>query len=86
MKRQDSAPFKAVVTLEAKADVTTSFGNFFRRIPLDDPVLFNPGVQPMHPKKGRLYAVTNLGQINLDSLCEARMAAGVFWANENRLK
>lgn len=83
--REDNEPFNVVVTLEAKADVATSFGNFFRKTPLDDPVLFNPKAQlkhDKHPTRGRLCGVQNLGEVDLYALCDARISAAAFWAED----
>ncbi|KAI1505743.1 hypothetical protein F5X99DRAFT_367584 [Biscogniauxia marginata] len=82
LKREDDEPFNANVTIEADADVATSFGRFFRKVPLDDPILFNPQAQPKHPKKGRFYGARNLNCVDLYSLCDAKMAAKAFWASE----
>ncbi|ROW06292.1 hypothetical protein VPNG_08110 [Cytospora leucostoma] len=83
VRREDNERFDAVVTLEAEADVLTSFGKFFKSTPLDDPVLFNPKAHlkhEKHPKKGRLCGVQGLGEVNLNALCDARMSAEAFWA------
>lgn len=82
LRREDDEPFNAKVTLEATADSAMSLGRFFRKVPLDDPVLFNPKVQPKRPKKGRSYGVENLGAVDLYSLCDAKMSAKAFWASE----
>ncbi|ROV96754.1 hypothetical protein VSDG_05533 [Cytospora chrysosperma] len=86
IRREDNEPFIAVVTLEAEADVATSLKKFFRTTPLDDPVLFNPKAQLKHDKymklKGRQCGVRNLGEVNLYTLCDARMSPAAFWAED----
>lgn len=77
--RDDDEPFHAEVTVEVDADMATSIGSFFKRVPLDDPVLFNPKAQGKS-RKGRAQGVLNLGDVDLYSLCDARMSAKAFWA------
>lgn len=82
--RNDNKPFKATVALKTEADMATSFGRFFRKIPIDDPVLFNPDLDESlrhHTKEGRTYGVMGLDKIDLNSFCEARISAPAFWAD-----
>ncbi|KKP06333.1 hypothetical protein THAR02_01578 [Trichoderma harzianum] len=73
LRREDSKPFNAKVTLEADADFVTGLERKFSKVPLDDPVLFNPTLTGDKPKKGRSYNVQDLGSFDLYSLCDVRM-------------
>lgn len=82
LKREDEEPYKAMVTLEAEADLATKLGSFFRfsaKQPLDDPILFNPRWEPKKPQKGRSRDVENIGDMDLYSRCEVRVAPEVFF-------
>lgn len=74
LRREDSEPFNAKVTLEADADFVSGLERKFSKVPLDDPVLFNPTLTGKKPKKGRNYNVRDLRSVDLYSLCEVRMA------------
>lgn len=75
LRRETDDPFNAIVTVEAKADFSTSLGGLFRKIPLDDPVLFNPRAERKVAKKNeaRSHGVENLDAELLYSLCDARV-------------
>lgn len=73
VRREDDEPFKATVSLEADADIATSFSRFFRKTPLDNPVLFNPKAEAKPGRKGRARGVLNLAKVDLQALCDARM-------------
>ncbi|KAI6380853.1 hypothetical protein MCOR25_001522 [Pyricularia grisea] len=75
VRRETDDPFNAVVTIEAEADLATNFGSLFRKVPLDDPVLFNPKAERKGSKKNeaRSRGVENLGDEPLYSYCEARV-------------
>ncbi|KAF4961921.1 hypothetical protein FSARC_9962 [Fusarium sarcochroum] len=74
LRREDSEPFNAIVELEAKVDWHTGLENKFLRVPLDDPILFNPQLTKKKPKKGRSYGVGNLASVDLYELCKVRFA------------
>ncbi|GJC81095.1 hypothetical protein ColLi_03933 [Colletotrichum liriopes] len=74
LRREDAEPFNAMVTLEADMDFLSGLERKFSRVPLDDPVLFNPKLAGKKPKRGRSYGVQNLAAVDLYSLCEVRMA------------
>ncbi|KOS20398.1 hypothetical protein ESCO_005289 [Escovopsis weberi] len=42
VRREDNEQFKAVVTLKIKTDWRSTIERWFSRVPVDDPVLFNP--------------------------------------------
>ncbi|GKT95990.1 hypothetical protein Ct61P_13840 [Colletotrichum tofieldiae] len=74
LRREDAEPFNAMVTLEADMDFLSGLERKFSRVPLDDPVLFNPKLAGKKPKRGRSYGVQNLAAVDMYSLCEVRMA------------
>ncbi|KAJ4244399.1 hypothetical protein NW762_014527 [Fusarium torreyae] len=74
LRREDSEPFDAVVELEADVDWRTGLESKFMRVPLDDPILFNPQLTKSKPKKGRKYGVENLASVDLYELCKVRFA------------
>lgn len=82
LRREDDQQFHAAVTIDVKADIRSSFGSYFRKVPLDDPVLFNPKHQSARPMQGRTYGVEDLAGVDLLPLCGARMSAEAFWVNE----
>lgn len=74
LRRGDNKPFNAKVTLEADVDFKSGLEQKFMKMPLDDPVLFNPKMTGRKPKKARSYGVENMSEDILYSLCEVRMA------------
>ena len=74
LRREDSKPFNAKVTLEADVDFKSKMEQKFSKVPLDDPVLFNPKMTGRKPKKGRSYGVEDMSADILYDLCEVRMA------------
>ncbi|ROV93843.1 hypothetical protein VMCG_08809 [Cytospora schulzeri] len=79
VRRDTDEPFRAEVAVEVDTDMATKIGSYFKKVPVDDPVLFNPKAQGKL-KKGRTQGVLNLGDVDLYSLCDARMSAKAFWA------
>ncbi|KAG6357002.1 hypothetical protein INS49_014878 [Diaporthe citri] len=73
LRRTDCELFNAKVTLEADCDFATGLRSKFKKVPLDDPVLFNSRLTGRKAKKGRHYGTENLDNVSLDSLCEVRM-------------
>ncbi|KAI6305381.1 hypothetical protein MCOR29_010507 [Pyricularia oryzae] len=75
VRRETDDPFNAMVTIEAEADMATNFGSLFRKVPLENPVLFNPKAERKGSKKneGRSRGVENLGAEPLYSYCKARV-------------
>lgn len=74
LRRTTAKRFNAIVTLEADCDFVTGLQQRFGKFPLDDPILFNPTNTYAKVRKGRNYRVDNLGETNLDGLCDVRMA------------
>lgn len=89
LKREDNELFNSMVTVEADVDIVTRTEHFFnRKVPLDDPILFNPqldqGSRPKKYEKARKYGRENLEAADLYSLCEARMAVHAPFAVSGR--
>ncbi|KAL1847090.1 hypothetical protein Daus18300_014060 [Diaporthe australafricana] len=80
LSRENDEPFNAKVTIEAECDFTTNFKRFWKKVPLDDPILFNPKAEPKRHKRGRSHGGVNLGGLDLYSFCDATMSAKAFWA------
>ncbi|KAK2041786.1 hypothetical protein LZ31DRAFT_556584 [Colletotrichum somersetense] len=78
LRREDNAPFTARVTLDADVDARSGLERKFMKVPLDDPVLFNPKMTGKRPKKGRKYGVENLGNVDLYQLCLVRMEGSTY--------
>lgn len=74
LRRENNEPFNAMVTLEAEVDFFSGLEQKFTKLPLDDPVLFDPKMTGKRPKKGRRHGAHNLASEDLYSLCEVRMA------------
>ena len=73
LAREDNNPFHANVTLEADVDFVSGLERKLVKVPLDDPVLFNPTMTGRKPKKGRSYGAQDLSSVDLYSLCGVRM-------------
>ncbi|KAF3074424.1 hypothetical protein CFAM422_003608 [Trichoderma lentiforme] len=82
LHREDSKPFTASVTLKIETDFVSGIKQWFAKVPLDDPILFNPRETSIKKKKGRTYGLRNLSEVDLYLLCEARMGVpAAFMAN-----
>lgn len=79
VRRDNDEPFHVSVGLEVDADIASKIGSFFKRVPIDDPVLFNPKADSNRPRAGRAHGVMNLGHVDLYSLTDARISAAAFW-------
>ncbi|KAL4941935.1 hypothetical protein BDV06DRAFT_222631 [Aspergillus oleicola] len=55
LKRENNAIFHAMVKISCVADWKTQLESMFGRIPMDDPVLFNPGLEPTRAQKKKKY-------------------------------
>jgi hypothetical protein len=67
LQRPDpDAAFHATVTIRAQADLRSSIGKLFGRVPRDDPILYDPSLPPTN--KLRKYDGDNLGKIDLNDL------------------
>jgi hypothetical protein len=65
-RRFDEDNFECKITVEAKADWKTEMGRFFGSTPIDDPILFNPGLPPTNKLRKEGYDLRSLGSLNLD--------------------
>ncbi|ENH71718.1 hypothetical protein FOC1_g10003962 [Fusarium oxysporum f. sp. cubense race 1] len=74
VRRSGDECFNAEVTLQADADWVTGWERRFSKIPLDDPILFNPRETGGPSKKGRSYGAKDLASVDLNQLCKVRMA------------
>jgi hypothetical protein len=90
LSRKDNERFNGKITLDAVADFTTSLSEKLRnrQVPLDDPVLFNPALDPSTKmktfEKARKHGTKALGAIDLYSLCEVRMAVEAGFARTGK--
>ncbi|KAJ5637414.1 hypothetical protein N7490_007293 [Penicillium lividum] len=55
LKRENDAIFHGMVKISCVADWKTRFESMFGRIPIDDPVLFNPGLELTRSQKEKKY-------------------------------
>lgn len=79
LRREDNELFDGKVTMDADVDLVTSIERVFnQKIPLDDPILFNPKLEQKTRsrkyEKARKHGTENLSAVGLYSLCEVRMA------------
>ncbi|KAH6715879.1 hypothetical protein BKA61DRAFT_602124 [Leptodontidium sp. MPI-SDFR-AT-0119] len=68
LKRKDEIPFQCVVKINATVDVKSNLELLFGGKPKDDPVLFDPSLDPTNNLQK--YDIEELGAIDLESLCE----------------
>ncbi|KAG5783267.1 hypothetical protein H9Q73_003090 [Fusarium xylarioides] len=74
VRRAGDERFNAEVTLQADVDWVTGWERRLSKIPLDDPILFNPRETGGPSKKGRAYGAKDLASVDLNGLCKVRMA------------
>ncbi|KAG7418139.1 hypothetical protein Forpe1208_v005270 [Fusarium oxysporum f. sp. rapae] len=74
VRRSGDERFNAEVTLQADVDWVTGWERRLSKIPLDDPILFNPRETGGPGKKGRSYGAKDLASVDLNQLCKVRMA------------
>ncbi|OHE93567.1 hypothetical protein CORC01_11164 [Colletotrichum orchidophilum] len=64
LKRRDGfSHFQCDFSITVKTDRWTAFANFFKSLPLDDPILFDPRLPPTN--KLMIYATNSLANISL---------------------
>jgi len=68
LKRKDMNQFKCVVKINASVDIMSTLGKVFGGKGKDDPVLFDPEMDPTN--KLQKYDVDELGSFNLESVCD----------------
>ncbi|KAH7250312.1 uncharacterized protein BKA55DRAFT_377512 [Fusarium redolens] len=74
VRRSGDERFNAEVTLQADVDWVTGWERKLSKIPLDDPILFNPRETGGVSKKGRSCGAKDLASVDLNQLCKVRMA------------
>ncbi|KAK0111585.1 hypothetical protein ONS95_001934 [Cadophora gregata] len=72
LKRKDENPFQCIVKINATVDVKSAMERVFGGKPKDDPVLFDPSLEPTNNLQK--YDIEELGAINLEGLCEVTHA------------
>lgn len=70
--RNDLEKFRCKVHFECKTDLRSSLSGFFKKIPKDDPIIFQPDQNDKgtRPNKNVTYDDNELGKVNLDDLCD----------------
>ncbi|KAI0549770.1 hypothetical protein F4679DRAFT_250924 [Xylaria curta] len=64
LNREDEELFQCVIAIKARADWRSSLESVFGSTPPDDPVLFDPAMQPTNAA----YDTNNLGCVDLEAL------------------
>ncbi|KAF1964245.1 hypothetical protein BU23DRAFT_585668 [Bimuria novae-zelandiae CBS 107.79] len=72
VSREDRELFFCNLGLTCKTDWTTAAKSLFKRIPKDDPIIFqpNPEYKGTRPNKNVQYGEDKLGCVDLDRLCD----------------
>ncbi|RYP16722.1 hypothetical protein DL765_004958 [Monosporascus sp. GIB2] len=71
VSRDDREKFFCTLSFTCKTDVKTAAESLFKKIPKDDPIIFqpNPYLKGTRPNKNVTYGDEDLGSVNLDDLC-----------------
>jgi hypothetical protein len=71
VSREDREPFSCHLSLACKTDWATAAQSLFRKIPKDDPIIFQPDPRDtgIRPNKNVTYGEDELGSVDLDGLC-----------------
>jgi len=72
LRRKDEKQFQCVVKIKAEADFKTSVSKLFGRKEKDDPVLFDPNLEPT--SKLQKYDTENLGSFDVGSVADLTFA------------
>ena len=72
VSRNDLQKFSCKLNFTCKTDLRTSFGSFFKKIPKDDPIIFQPDPEDKgtRPNRNVTYGDEELGSVDLDGLCD----------------
>ncbi|KAK6952059.1 hypothetical protein Daesc_006588 [Daldinia eschscholtzii] len=72
VSRDDQEKFSCKLAFTCKTDLKTAVESLFKKIPKDDPIIFqpNPNEKGTRPNKNVSYGDEELGSLNLDELCE----------------
>jgi hypothetical protein len=81
LNRQDEEQFQCVVTINAKADWRSQLETVFGSTPPDDPVLFDPALEPTNTA----YDEMNLGKVDLEALSTITFGKVVGGTSETAL-
>ncbi|CAF3645241.1 unnamed protein product [Fusarium graminearum] len=65
--------FKAVISIEIKADTLTQLGSVFKTDPKDDPVYYDPERTVFSTNHLHRYDLNNLGRLDLKSLSDVTL-------------
>ncbi|EFQ29550.1 hypothetical protein CGRA01v4_14826 [Colletotrichum graminicola] len=80
VKRRDEAIFTCIPKLECKADVWTSMGSFFNRVPEDDPLYLKPTMKPTNNLMD--YDTEELGSVDLQKLSDVTFTTMILDAQK----
>jgi hypothetical protein len=71
VSREDREPFFCNLSFTCKTDWATAAQSLFKKIPRDDPIIFqpNPHDKGTRPNKNVAYGDDELGGVDLDDLC-----------------
>ncbi|KAI1091613.1 hypothetical protein F5B19DRAFT_483773 [Rostrohypoxylon terebratum] len=72
VSREDREKFICKLTFTCKTDVKTAAESIFRKIPKDDPIIFQPDPREKgtRPNKNVSYGDEELGRVDLGGLCD----------------
>ncbi|KAL2192492.1 hypothetical protein P885DRAFT_47559 [Corynascus similis CBS 632.67] len=72
VSREDQEPFSCHLSFTCKTDWATTAQSFFKKIPKDDPIIFqpNPHDRGTRPNKNVEYGDEELDKIDLNNLCD----------------
>ncbi|KAI0895891.1 hypothetical protein F4806DRAFT_75071 [Annulohypoxylon nitens] len=72
VSREDREKFFCKLAFTCKTDIKTTAESIFRKIPKDDPIIFqpNPGEKGTRPNKNVSYGDEELGRADLGGLCD----------------
>ncbi|KAK0610001.1 hypothetical protein B0T17DRAFT_512309 [Bombardia bombarda] len=70
LKRRTEEIFRCDFTMKVKADWRSNLETLFGSTPLDDPILFDPTLDPTNDK----YDELNLGSVDMESIADITMA------------
>ncbi|KAM0514995.1 hypothetical protein ACHAPE_006317 [Trichoderma viride] len=70
VSRDTEEKFQCRINFNCRTDLKTKLANLFKKIPKDDPIIFqpNPEDRGQRPNQNVTYGDENLGSINLDDL------------------
>lgn len=86
LKRENNATFQGMVKIECVADWKSRFESMFAKVPVDDPLLFNPKLQPARPQKKRKYDPESLLRTDVMSVADVTMQTIYKEANKEATK